>query len=162
MYMEKKAYDEIERGKENVMNQWERYACSRTDFGPDPFVVNIACATKQNQVFRRALWTGCNLQLTLMCIPPCGEIGLEIHPNTDQFLRLEQGQGIVRMGNCKEHLDFQKPICADDAILIPSGTWHNIINTGRAPLKLYSIYAPPHHPHGTIHRTREEAAERGD
>lgn len=130
---------------------------SKIDFGPEPFVTNISCAAKQNSVFRRALWTGCHLQLTLMCIPPCGEIGIEIHSDTDQFLRVEQGQGLVKMGFSKECLDDQKSICANDAILIPAGTWHNIINTGRYPMKLYSIYAPPHHSHGTVHRTKEEA-----
>ena len=120
------------------------------DFGPEPFVVNIARATQQNPFYRRTLWTGCHLQLTLMCIPPCGEIGLEVHPDNDQFLRLEEGQGIVMMGACRERLNFQRPVCQDDAIFVPAGTWHNVVNTGRTPLKLYAIYAPPHHPHGTV------------
>ena len=123
------------------------------DFGPEPFVVNIARATQQNPFYRRTLWTGCHLQLTLMCIPPCGEIGLEVHPDNYQFLRLEEGQGIVMMGACRERLNFQRPVCQDDAIFVPAGTWHNVVNTGRTPLKLYAIYAPPHHPHGTVHRT---------
>lgn len=130
---------------------------SSTDFGPWPFVTNITCATQQNQYFRKALWTGCHLQLTLMCIPAGGEIGLEIHPDTDQFIRLEAGQGVVKMGKCKEKVGFQKYISDDDAVFIPAGWWHNIINTGRCPLKVYSIYAPPHHPHSTIHKTKAEA-----
>ena len=132
------------------------------DFGPEPFVVNIARATQQNPFYRRTLWTGCHLQLTLMCIPPCGEIGLEVHPDNDQFLRLEEGQGIVMMGACRERLNFQRPICQDDAIFVPAGTWHNVVNTGRTPLKLYAIYAPPHHPHGTVHRTQAESDANGD
>ena len=132
------------------------------DFGPEPFVVNIARATQQNPFYRRTLWTGCHLQLTLMCIPPCGEIGLEVHPDNDQFLRLEEGQGIVMMGACRERLNFQRPICQDDAIFVPAGTWHNVVNTGRTPLKLYAIYAPPHHPHGTVHRTKAERDAQGD
>ena len=132
------------------------------DFGPEPFVVNIARATQQNPFYRRTLWTGCHLQLTLMCIPPCGEIGLEVHPDNDQFLRLEEGQGIVMMGACRERLNFQRPICQDDAIFVPAGTWHNVVNTGRTPLKLYAIYAPPHHPHGTVPRTKAESAAKGD
>lgn len=91
------------------------------DFGPEPFVVNIARATQQNPFYRRTLWTGCHLQLTLMCIPPCGEIGLEVHPDNDQFLRLEEGQGIVMMGACRERLNFQRPVCQDDAIFVPGG-----------------------------------------
>ena len=132
------------------------------DFGPEPFVVNIARATQQNPFYRRTLWTGCHLQLTLMCIPPCGEIGLEVHPDNDQFLRLEEGQGIVMMGACRERLNFQRPVCQDDAIFVPAGTWHNVVNTGRTPLKLYAIYAPPHHPHGTVHRTKAEGDAKGD
>ena len=132
------------------------------DFGPEPFVVNIARATQQNPFYRRTLWTGCRLQLTLMCIPPCGEIGLEVHPDNDQFLRLEEGQGIVMMGACRERLNFQRPVCQDDAIFVPAGTWHNVVNTGRTPLKLYAIYAPPHHPHGTVHRTKAESDAKGD
>ena len=132
------------------------------DFGPEPFVVNIARATQQYPFYRRTLWTGCHLQLTLMCIPPCGEIGLEVHPDNDQFLRLEEGQGIVMMGACRERLNFQRPVCQDDAIFVPAGTWHNVVNTGRMPLKLYAIYAPPHHPHGTVHRTKEESDAKGD
>ena len=132
------------------------------DFGPEPFVVNIARATQQNPFYRRTLWTGCHLQLTLMCIPPCGEIGLEVHPDNDQFLRLEEGHGIVMMGACRERLNFQRPVCQDDAIFVPAGTWHNVVNTGRTPLKLYAIYAPPHHPHGTVHRTKAESDAKGD
>ena len=132
------------------------------DFGPEPFVVNIARATQQNPFYRRTLWTGCHLQLTLMCIPPCGEIGLEVHPDNDQFLRLEEGQGIVMMGACRERLNFQRPVCQDDAIFVPAGTWHNVVNTGRTPLKLYAIYAPPHHPPGTVHRTKAESDAKGD
>jgi mannose-6-phosphate isomerase-like protein (cupin superfamily) len=127
------------------------------DRGPFPYVTNIEVATLQNMNFRTALWTGPNLQLTLMCIPRNGEIGLEIHPDTDQFIRIEQGNGITMMGKQKEHIDFQQCISEDDVILVPAGTWHNIVNTGWCPLKLYTIYAPPEHPHGTVHRTKAEA-----
>ncbi|MBW7573636.1 cupin domain-containing protein [Caproiciproducens sp. AGMB10547] len=132
-------------------------ATALIDYGPEPFVINIDQATLQNNYFRRALWTGTHLQLTLMSINVGGEIGLEIHPNVDQFLRIEQGQGLVKMGNRRDDLDFQKRVSEGYAIIIPAGTWHNLINTGRVPIKLYSIYAPPQHPKGTIHRTRAEA-----
>lgn len=127
------------------------------DYGPEPFVVNIEEATKQNNNFRLALWTGCHLQLTLMSIRAGEEIGLEMHPNTDQFLRIEQGQALVQMGKRKDCLDFQRRVCEDYAIFIPAGTWHNVINTGSTPLKLYSIYAPPEHPRGTVQQTKQDA-----
>lgn len=85
------------------------------------------------------------------------DIGLEVHPNVDQFLRIEDGEGTVQMGNTKDHLTVQRRVGEDDAIMVPAGTWHNIINTGDEPIKLYSIYAPPEHPFGTIHQTKAEA-----
>jgi mannose-6-phosphate isomerase-like protein (cupin superfamily) len=89
-----------------------------------------------------------------MSIPAGGDIGLEIHPHVDQFLRIEEGQGLAQMGNTKENLYISQPVYDDFAIFIPAGTWHNVINTGKTPLKLYSIYAPPNHPWGTIHQTK--------
>lgn len=127
------------------------------DYGPQPFVVNINEATKQNNTFRTAVWTGKHLQVTLMSINVGEDIGLEIHPSIDQFIRVEEGQGIVRMGKNKNNLDFQRNVSDDFAIMIPAGTWHNIINTGNKPLKVYSIYAPPQHPSGTIHKTKADA-----
>lgn len=124
------------------------------DFGPKPFIVDINKATINNDTFRTALWTGNNLQLTLMSIPVGGDIGLEIHPHVDQFLRIEEGQGLAQMGNNKDNLYLSQPVYDDFAIFIPAGTWHNVINTGKTPLKLYSIYAPPNHPWGTVHQTK--------
>lgn len=131
------------------------------DYGPQPFVVNIDQATKQNDTFRTALWTGNHLQLTLMSINVGEEIGLEIHPDLDQFIRIEEGQGLVKMGDRKDRLDFHEKVYDDFAFIIPAGKWHNLVNTGKKPLKLYSIYAPPQHPKGTVHQTKAgaEAAE---
>ncbi|OLO27888.1 cupin [Alkalihalophilus pseudofirmus] len=125
-----------------------------TDYGPNPFVVDIEEATKQNNTFRTALWTGNHLQLTLMSINVGEDIGLEIHPDLDQFLRIEEGQGIIKMGDNKDNLTFEEEVFDDFAIIIPAGKWHNLINTGNKPLKLYSIYAPPEHPYGTVHETK--------
>ncbi|AKL95708.1 mannose-6-phosphate isomerase [Clostridium aceticum] len=127
------------------------------DYGPQPYVVNIEEATKQNDYYRIALWTGKYLQLTLMSIDVGDDIGLEVHHDHDQFIRIEEGQGIVKMGDKKDQLDFQAKVYDDYAIFIPAGKWHNLINTGCKPLKLYSIYAPPEHPHGTVHKTKEDA-----
>lgn len=127
------------------------------DYGRQPFVVNIHKAAKQNNTFRTALWTGSHLQVTLMSINVGEDIGLEIHPTVDQFLRIEDGQGIVKMGQTKNNLNFEQRVHDDDAIMVPAGTWHNVINTGNKPLKLYSIYAPPEHPFGTVHPTKADA-----
>ena len=129
------------------------------DHGPSPYVVNIEAATLKNNTYRTALWTGEHLQLTLMSIDVGSDIGLEMHPHTDQFLRLEQGEGIVEMGPNKNTVTFRRKVCDNFAIFIPAGTWHNLINTGKTPLKLYAIYAPPEHPAGTIHETKEDALE---
>lgn len=127
------------------------------DYGPEPFVINIDQATKQNNSFRTALWTGNHLQLTLMSINVGEDIGLEMHPNLDQFIRVEQGQGLVKMGSSKDNLDYQRRVTDGYAFFIPAGTWHNLVNTGDRPLKLYSIYAPPQHPKGTVQRTKADA-----
>lgn len=127
------------------------------DYGPNPFAVNINEVTKQNNAYRTALWTGKHLQLTLMSIKVGGDIGLEVHPHLDQFVRIEEGQGIVKMGDRKDRLDFQERVYDDFAFIIPAGKWHNLINTGNKPIKLYSIYAPPQHPYGTVHETKADA-----
>lgn len=127
------------------------------DYGPQPLVFNIEKATTQNRTFRTAMWTGTHLQVTLMSINVGEDIGAEIHPELDQFLRIEQGQGLVQMGYTRDNMNLQARVSDDDAIIVPAGTWHNLINTGRVPLKLYSIYAPPQHPHGTVHRTKADA-----
>ena len=124
------------------------------DYGPQPFVVNINEAAKQNTNYRTGLWTGNNLQVTLMSIEVGDDIGLEVHPKIDQFIRIEDGQGIVKMGTSKDSLDFQANVYDDFAIMIPAGTWHNVINTGNKPLKVYSIYAPPQHPRGVVQVTK--------
>ncbi|WP_227940453.1 cupin domain-containing protein [Alkalihalobacillus deserti] len=124
------------------------------DYGADPFVVNIEEVTKQNKTYRTALWTGNHLQVTLMSINVGEDIGLEVHPTLDQFLRIEEGQGLVQMGDTRDTLDFEERVYDDYAILVPAGKWHNLTNTGNNPLKLYSIYAPPEHPYGTVHETK--------
>lgn len=125
--------------------------------GKKPYVVDIEELTTQNSNFRTAEWTGEFLQMTTMSIEVGGEVGLEIHKDTDQFLRIEAGKAKVLMGKTKENLNFETEAKDDDAIFVPSGYWHNILNSGDEPLKLYSIYAPPHHPAGTVHETYEIA-----
>ena len=129
------------------------------DYGAEPTVLDIDDYTMSNENFRITLWTGSKLQVTLMSIPVGGEVGLEQHAETDQFLRIEDGQAKVLMGDTEESLTFVKTAEKDFAIIVPAGKWHNIINTGDKPLKLYSIYSPVEHPHGTVHKTFEEAEE---
>ncbi len=129
----------------------------KNDYGPDPYIINISESSLNNKFFRQTIWTGKNLQLTLMSIPAGGEIGLENHSHVDQFLKIEKGQGLVLMGKNKDNFTIKKNVQAGFAIFIPAGTWHNLINTANIPIKLYSIYAPPNHPPGTIHVTKEMA-----
>ncbi len=128
-----------------------------TDHGPNPFVVNIEAITEENNNYRTTIWTGDHLQLTLMSINPGEDIGLEMHPHVDQFIRIEEGKGMVQMGPQMNRLDFRRKVSAGYAIIIPAGTWHNLTNTGNMPIKLYSIYAPPNHPFGTVHVTKADA-----
>ena len=128
-----------------------------TDFGPKPYVVDVEQVTTANDTFRTAAWTGEHLQMTLMSIPVGGEIGLELHEGTDQFLRVEAGRARVQMGKAKDDLSFDKQVEADWAIFVPTGWWHNVTNTGDEPLKVSSIYAPSHHPHGTVQQTKADA-----
>lgn len=127
------------------------------DLGNKPTVLDIEKETLENENYRTAIWTGENMQLTVMNILPGEDIGLEIHHDHDQFLRIEQGEGLVQMGNEEDKLDFEEMAYADYAVFIPAGKYHNVTNKGTEPLKLYSIYAPSEHPHGTVHSTYEEA-----
>lgn len=134
-----------------------------SDNGPNPYVVNIEELTVGNDTFRTTVWTGKYLQTTVMSINPGDDIGLEVHDDHDQFLRIEAGQAKVQMGPDKENLQTWQ--AGDDyAIFVPAGVWHNIVNAGTEPLKVYSIYSPPEHAHGTVHVTKAEAeaAEHGE
>lgn len=135
--------------------------CSRVvcpnEHEPESFVVNINQMAKQNPYYRTELWTGESLQVTLMTIPINGEIGEEMHSNFDQFIKIEEGCALIEMGGKEAHLNMRKRANKNYAVMIPSGTWHNILNIGNVPLKLYSIYAPPEHPIGTVHKTKADA-----
>lgn len=115
------------------------------DIGPQPQSFDIERASKDNTNYRSVAWSGRYLQLTLMSIPIGGDIGLEAHPQTDQFIRLDAGHGRVQMGVAKDKLTFEKDVSDGWCVLVPAGTWHNITNTGQAPMQVYTIYAPAHH-----------------
>ena len=112
------------------------------DYGDNPFVININDITKLNRNYRSTLWTGNNTQ---------------IHPKVDQILVIVQGVGLVNMGKEKENVTFSKQVYDGSIIVVPQNTWHNIINIGTMPLKLYSIYSPPSHKKGTVHKTKADA-----
>jgi mannose-6-phosphate isomerase-like protein (cupin superfamily) len=116
------------------------------------FVGNIEEKTIANSFFREVVFTGAHSQLVVMSLLPNEEIGSEVHPHIDQFLRIEKGEGKVVM-NGEEHL-----VKDGDAIVVPAGTQHNVINVSPTnELKLYTIYSPPQHPDGTIHKTKQDA-----
>ncbi len=121
------------------------------------WVGNIEEATLENTKFRTVLFTGSNLQLTVMRLGPGEEIGVEMHDHLDQFLRIEQGSARVTFGPSADQVDEEHEVDDDWAVVVPGGTWHNVVNTGAGELKLYSIFAPPEHPPETVHRTKEEA-----
>lgn len=121
------------------------------------YIGDIEKATLENSHFRQVLFTGEQLQLTVMSIPPGGEVGLEMHEGLDQFIRIEGGRAKVTMGRSKDELDEVHDVEDDWIAIIPGGTWHNVENAGDEPLKLYSLYSPPEHPDGTVHETKADS-----
>lgn len=133
-----------------------------TDIGPQPQSFDLEQQTVENSSYRAVAWSGRYLQLTMMSIPVGGDIGLEMHPDTDQFLRLDAGRGRVQMGSSPESLDFDREASDGWCILVPAGTWHNVTNIGHEPMQVYAIYAPAHHQPGKIHATAALAASDWD
>jgi mannose-6-phosphate isomerase-like protein (cupin superfamily) len=127
------------------------------DIGPEPQSFDLEQATVQNSSYRTVAWSGKYLQLTLMSIPVGEDIGLEAHPATDQFLRLDAGRGRVQMGPAKDRLDFEQEVEDGWAIFVPAGTWHNVTNIGDEPMRLYAVYAPVHHAAGKVQETAADA-----
>jgi mannose-6-phosphate isomerase-like protein (cupin superfamily) len=132
------------------------------DIGPKPLSFDLEKSTRENTNYRSVAWSGRYLQVTLMSIPVGSEIGLEMHPETDQFLRLDAGRGRVQMGGAKDELSFEKEVSDGWCVLIPAGSWHNVTNIGEEPMKVYAIYAPAHHKPDKIHHTASEAATDSD
>ena len=112
---------------------------------------DIERATVANEDFRRVVYTGRNLQLVLMRLPPGCEIGEEVHEDRDQFFRIEQGEGLILIDG------VENLVKEDFAVIVPAGARHNVINRGATALKLYTIYGPPEHRDGVIHTTRDQA-----
>ena len=124
---------------------------------------DIDSATRDNSNYRSVVWSGRYLQVTLMSIPVDGDIDLEMHTETDQFIRLEAGRGVVQMGASKDQLTVHSEVSDGWCVLVPAGTWHNITNTGTEPMQIYTLYAPAHHARGRMQRTAADAAaDKGD
>jgi mannose-6-phosphate isomerase-like protein (cupin superfamily) len=121
------------------------------------WIGDIEKITLENETFRTVVFTGAHTQLTVMRLAPGEEIGWEAHENLDQFLRVEEGKARVEFGRTEEKVDETHDIEDDWAIIVPAGTWHNVVNTGRGDVKLYSLYSPPEHPDGTVHKTKADA-----
>ena len=121
------------------------------------WVGNVEVETIENSNFRTVLFTGANIQLTVMRLGPGEEIGLEMHDHLDQFLRIESGTARVTLGRSRDEVAEEHEVADDWAIIVPGGIWHNVVNTGDGDLKLYSLYAPPEHPAETVHHTKADA-----
>jgi len=122
------------------------------------WLADIEAATLENTDFRRVLFTRSHLQLTVMSIPAGESVGWEMHDHLDQFLRIESGRGSLKLGRAEDDVAETYAVEDDWAMIIPAGTWHDVVNDGDAPLQLYSLYAPPEHPDGTVHVTKADAA----
>ncbi len=132
-----------------------------SDNGPKPNVFDLETATVENSNYRTVAWTGRYLQVTLMSIPPGSSIGLEVHPETDQFIRLDAGQGHATMGPAEDDLSYTADVSDGWSVQVPAGTWHDIINTGDEDMRLYVVYAPVHHSPG-IEQPSAADAERDE
>lgn len=120
------------------------------------YVDDIEQATIRNGDFRRVLYTGKHLQLVLMTLQPGEEIGEEVHEDRDQFFRIEEGRGTVRIDGASHQVED------DFAVIVPAGARHNVINSGDAPLRLYTLYGPPEHKDGVVHKTKAQAEREHD
>ena len=117
------------------------------------YIDDIEEKTLENSNFRQVLFTGKHMQLVVMCLKPGEDIGEEVHDHVDQFFRIEEGEA-------KVIIDGKEDIVKEDMVaIVPAGALHNVINTGDIDLKLYTIYTPPNHPDGTVHKDKEEAEE---
>lgn len=121
------------------------------------WVGDIGRNARDNEAFRRVVWTGTHVQLTVMRLAPGEDIGLEAHPHLDQFLRIEEGRVRLDLGPEEDQIEEHHELDAGAAFVVPAGTWHDVVNVGSSDVTLSSLYSPPEHPDGAIHRTKEEA-----
>lgn len=157
---ERAVINEILEGKSNCTSSTTQNDTSANctdcsgEHGGDVYSLSVAGTARKNRSFRESVWTGDHLQLTVMSIDRGNDIGVEVHNDTDQYIRVEQGCAVALVGASADNLSEKYRLFSGDAIFIPACTWHNIVNSGRGALKLSSIYAPPHHPRCTVQRNK--------
>ena len=133
-----------------------KYGSNIQDRGNDPTVLDFNKTLRDNESYRVALWTGEHLQAVAMTVPAGGEIPAELHEDTDQMLFITEGSGEILMGRNPERLSYREALGPGYAAIVPAGMWHTVRNLGRGPLRLISVYGPPHHPYGTLQRNMSE------
>jgi mannose-6-phosphate isomerase-like protein (cupin superfamily) len=148
------ALERVRRGQVILGRSWTTEERSDAMLG---WVGDIEQLTLENDTFRTVVFTGEHTQLTLMRLAPGEDIGLEVHPHLDQFLRLEMGRARVELGSSQGQIDETHEVEEDWAFIVPAGVWHNVVNIGDEDVRLYSLYSPPEHPDGTVHRTKQDA-----
>lgn len=121
------------------------------------WVGNIEEAASSSPFFRNVLFTAPHMQLVLMTLQPGEEIGLEIHHHVDQFILVESGHATLTMSRAVGEVSVTHDLGVGRAVLVPGGTWHNVVNSGDGQLRLLTVYAPPQHPDGTLHKTKADA-----
>ncbi len=154
---EGKLYEHLEFYRNDNMSYYD--GCDRkckNEHGGEVYSLNVEKHAYKNNNFRETIWTGKYLQTTLMNIPCSQNVGIEIHEDTDQYIRVEYGYALLLTGENPQCLFNKKKLCKGDAVFIPAGTWHDIANIGKSDLKLSSVYAPPHHPKCTEHRYKTD------
>ena len=155
---EAREMDVLPRNETNLKDENDHSYCDcceikcKNEHGGEVYVTDISREAYKNCNFRESIWTGKYLQATLMSIPFGDDLGVEIHRDTDQCIRIEHGNAVLLSGNGENCLCERKKLRQGDIAFIPAGTWHNIINIGRCTLKISSIYAPPHHSRCTVEK----------
>ena len=122
------------------------------EHGGEVYYLNVEKSANKNHNYRESVWTGKYLQMTLMSIPYSQSIGVECHKDTEQYIRIEHGYALLMTGDDEKCLNNMQKLYRGDAVFVPAGVWHDIVNVGRCSLKISSVYAPPHHPRCTVEK----------
>lgn len=121
------------------------------------WVGDVGRTAEHNTYFRQVVYTGDRMQLVVMSLQPGQDIGLEVHDSVEQLIRVESGRATVTLGPSEHEVTEAHDVAAGWAVVVPAGTWHNVVNEGAADLRLSTVYGPPQHPDATVHKTKAEA-----